>query len=95
MVVGLSQVRDALADIVLWDVLMPKTDGLEMLQRIKEMQPRCGMLMLAGVNSQHPAKKALNFATFDFIGKPFGVVELRQKVIRAFEQVAAKSTAHG
>jgi len=33
----------------------------------------------------------MDFGAFDFIGKPFDVVELRQKVKKALENLAQKS----
>jgi FixJ family two-component response regulator len=47
--------------------------------------------MLTGVNSQQLAEKAKDFGAFDFVGKPFDIVELRQKVARALERVAQRS----
>jgi FixJ family two-component response regulator len=47
--------------------------------------------MLTGVNSQQLAAKAMDSGAFDFIGKPFDVVDLRQKVSRASAQVAQRS----
>lgn len=84
--VAISQVETARPDVVLLDVLMPKADGIEVLRRIKEIHPGCAVIMLTGVNSQQLAAKAMEFGAFDFVGKPFDVVDLREKVARAVAQ---------
>ena len=89
MDVAIAQVRAAHPAVVLLDVLMPKADGIEVLRRIKEIHPGCAVIMLTGVNSQQLAAKAMDCGAFDFIGKPFDVVDLRQKVARALEHVGS------
>src|ERR1044072_9153626 len=90
---AVAQVRDARPDVVLLDVLMPKTDGIEVLRRIKEIHSDCAVIMLTGVNSQQLATKASDFGAFDFIGKPFVVIELRQKVARAIAHVKSQKSS--
>ena len=80
-------VLDSRPNVVLLDVLMPKTDGIEALRRIKEIEPACEVIMLTGVNSQQLSSKALNSGAFDFVAKPFDVVDLRQKVARALQKI--------
>ena len=92
--VALERVAEARPDLVLLDVIMPKSDGLVVLQRIKEIHPGCAVIILTGVNSQQLAAKALQNGAFDFIGKPFDVVDLRQKVARGIEYVTANNPPH-
>ena len=85
--VAMSKFEEALPSVVLLDVMMPKTDGFELLRRIKGIHPGCAVIMLTGVNSQQLAEKAKESGAFDFIGKPFDIVDLRQKVAGAFARV--------
>src|SRR5690349_22368571 len=55
---ALAQVQNARPDVVLLDVLMPKTDGIEVLRRIKEIHSDCAVIILTGINSQQVAAKA-------------------------------------
>jgi DNA-binding NtrC family response regulator len=62
-----------------------------MLQRIKEIHVGCEVIILTGVNSQQLAEKAKEFGACDFIGKPFDIIDLREKVARAFELVTKQA----
>src|SRR5438445_12497076 len=88
--VAIRQVQEEKPQVVLLDVLMPKTDGIEILRQIKRIHPTCEVIMLTGVNSQQLAAKAMDFGAFDFIAKPFDIVDLRQKVKKALENLAQK-----
>jgi DNA-binding NtrC family response regulator len=77
--IALERVAEARPDLVLLDLIMPKSDGLVVLQRIKEIHPGCAVM---------------ENGAFDFIGKPFDVVDLRQKVARGIEHVAANNPPH-
>jgi DNA-binding NtrC family response regulator len=88
---AMHQVQEEKPHVVLLDILLPKTDGIEILRQIKAIHPGCEVIMLTGVNSQQLAAKAMDFGAFDFIAKPFDVAELRQKVKKALENLAQKT----
>jgi DNA-binding NtrC family response regulator len=69
---------------------MPKTDGIQALKQIKAIHPGCEVIMLTGLNSQQLATTATEFGAFDFIGKPFDVMDLRQKVSKALRAVTQR-----
>jgi DNA-binding NtrC family response regulator len=87
---ALAKLEDARPEVVLLDLVMPKSDGLVVLERLKEIHPECPVIMLTGMNSKQLAAKALSCGAFDFVGKPFDVVDLRKKIARALEHSAAK-----
>jgi DNA-binding NtrC family response regulator len=89
--VALSKVEEARPDLVLLDMLMPRSDGIVTLRRMKEMHPEGAVIILTGVNSQQLAAQALESGASDFIGKPFDVIDLRRKVARALDAIAAKA----
>ncbi len=88
---ALPKIEQSRPSVVLLDVLMPKTDGLAALQQIKQIHPNCEVIMLTGINSQQLAAKAMELGACDFVGKPFDIVTLRQKVTRALEKLAQRS----
>jgi DNA-binding NtrC family response regulator len=88
----MHQVQEEKPHVVLLDILLPKTDGIEILRQIKAIHAGCEVIMLTGVNSQQLAAKAMDFGAFDFIGKPFDVAELRQKVKKALENLSQKNS---
>jgi len=87
---AIPKIEESRPQVVLLDVLMPKTDGLAALQQIKQIHPDCEVIMLTGVNSQQLADKAIELGASDFVGKPFDIVDLRQKVSRALERIAQR-----
>ena len=86
---ALPKVRTEKPNVVLLDVLLPKTDGIELLKQIKAIHPNCEVIMLTALNTRQLADKAMDFGAFDTVGKPFDVLDLRAKVKRALAKVSS------
>jgi DNA-binding NtrC family response regulator len=85
--VALPKIENERPHVVLLDVLLPRTDGIEALKQIKKIHPSCEVIMLTALNNRQIANTALNYGAFDFVGKPFDVVDLRAKVNRALVKI--------
>jgi putative nucleotidyltransferase with HDIG domain len=72
-------------DLVLSDIIMPGTDGLNLLEQICTDHPSLPVVMCSAVNDVHVATNAFRHGAIDYILKPFERVELQSVVIRAVE----------
>ena len=71
-------------DLLLLDIMMPKVDGLQLLQRVKA-DPRfkdLPVLMISSMPPEEATVRALGLGAADFISKPFRVRELLARVRR-------------
>src|SRR5210317_2298908 len=73
-------------DMVILDIMMPKMNGMEVLQRVKETHPDIDVIMITGLNEIDTAVKAMKLGAFDYLPKPFDPEELELVVNRAFER---------
>ena len=84
---GIRNAQKDCPEIILLDILMPGTDGIETLQQIKEAHPEGQVIMLTALNTAKTAFAAKESGAFDYVTKPFDVSELRLRVNRALEKV--------
>lgn len=70
-------------DIIISDLMMPGTDGMEFLRIIKERKIDVTVIIFTGYATAETARKALKMGAFDYIPKPFTPDELREVVANA------------
>ena len=69
-------VREDVPDLVLLDIWMPGMDGIQTLERIKQLFPEITVVMMSGHGTIETAVRATRLGAFDFIEKPFSLDKL-------------------
>ncbi|PSR54227.1 response regulator [Adhaeribacter arboris] len=68
--IGLEQLGKNKYDVVLCDIKMPKMDGLEVLQRAREVAPDVPFIMISAHGTIDTAVDATKKGAYDFLQKP-------------------------
>lgn len=67
---GLKKFKEKSYDIVLCDVKMPKMDGIEFLERAREINSETPIIIISGHGNIDTAVEAVKKGAFDYISKP-------------------------
>ncbi len=79
---------DPAFDIVIADLLMPGTDGLQVLEAAKRCNPEGVVIIMTGYASLDTAIQAIRGGAYDYIRKPFKLDEIEVIVKNACEKIA-------
>ena len=82
-------------DLVLLDVMMPGTDGLAALARIRESWPEVPVLMVSVVGKAGTIVQAMQLGAADYLTKPFEEAELDAALDRLGLHSAPRADAKG
>jgi DNA-binding NtrC family response regulator len=83
---ALLALREGAFDVVLLDIKMPGMDGMDLQERIHQIDPRIAVIMITAFASVETAVRALKQGAFDYVTKPVDPDELSHLVTRAMEQ---------
>ncbi|MBS1737780.1 MAG: sigma-54-dependent Fis family transcriptional regulator [Bacteroidetes bacterium] len=67
---GLRKFKEKPYDIVLCDIKMPRLDGIEFLERAKEINPETPIIIISGHGNIETAVEAVRKGAYDYISKP-------------------------
>ncbi len=68
---GINALKNQAFDIVVTDLRLPKIGGLEILEKAKEINPDCKVIVMTAYASVETAIKALKLGAYDYLIKPF------------------------
>ncbi|MBN1848208.1 MAG: sigma-54-dependent Fis family transcriptional regulator [Deltaproteobacteria bacterium] len=83
---GIEVFKDNAVDLILLDILLPDMNGIDLLERLKGMEPNVEIIMVSAVKEIPMAVKAMKLGAYDYITKPFVVEDIKNVVSRAIEK---------
>ena len=78
--------RQEMVDLVITDLLMPKMDGIELLEALKSLRPETEVIVISAQGTIEKAVQAMKLGAFDFIEKPINPRVISLVVERALEK---------
>ncbi len=88
---ALNRVSEEIPDLILLDMMMPGMDGLEVLEKLRDMPETAEtpVIFLTGVSDKQKIREALDKGTSYYIVKPFDHHDLMGKVSIALKDSGA------
>ncbi|MBA4536738.1 sigma-54-dependent Fis family transcriptional regulator [Bacillus aquiflavi] len=77
-------------DVAIYDIRLPKMDGISLLKETKMIQQETEVLMLTGHGTIETAIKAMKLGAFDYLTKPYNLSELEMTIAKASENKLLK-----
>ena len=82
---GLDLVAEHHPPLVLLDLVLPGVSGMELLDRILEMDPGIDVILVTGHYSTDSAVEAIRKGAYDYLTKPLPIERLRQRLVKWVE----------
>lgn len=74
-------------DLVLMDIKMPKVDGLEAAEKLKEKDPEIEIIILTAHSEFDYARKSIKIGVSDYLVKPYVEADFKEVVDNAIQKI--------
>jgi DNA-binding response OmpR family regulator len=81
---ALAVVREQKPHIVLLDIRLPKSSGVDVLKKIKAINKDIGVIMITAVLDTATAEKCIELGAYDYITKPISLEYLEECLLAKF-----------
>jgi two-component system response regulator AtoC len=87
---ALHHLREGIFDLILLDIILPDMNGLDVLEKIREIDSDPFVIMMTAYADVQSAVTAMKAGAYDYINKPFEIEELRLTIKKALENKELK-----
>jgi DNA-binding NtrC family response regulator len=84
-ITALSAIRAGSVNVVLCDIVMPQMDGIEVLEKLKEKDPKLVVIMMTAQSSLDRVLHSHKTGADHYIMKPFGnIADIEKKIVSLY-----------
>jgi len=80
---ALERIKENSPDLIIMDIKMPGRNGIDVLKEIKTIDPKSLVIMMTAYGTTETAIEAMKFGAFDYILKPFPILQMKELVEKA------------
>lgn len=82
--------KNQVYDVVLTDIRLPDSDGLEILKTVKEIAFATQVILMTGYTDIKTAVRAMKIGAYDYVGKPINPDEILHTIEQALKKTDEK-----
>ena len=91
---AISLAQNSRIDVAVLDIRMAGMSGIEVLERLKYVDPGIEVVMMTAFETTDTMRQALRLRACDYINKPFDIATLRAAVANAMQRRTLESEIH-
>ncbi len=88
---GIGLIKEGGVDVVITDLRLPDTDGLDVLKQCRRLSPETKVILITAHGSVDTAVEAMRAGAYDYIIKPFSMTELLLVIERVLKLKALET----
>ena len=81
--IALEALKDEHFDLLIADLRLPDTNGMEVIRQVKELEPKTEVIAITGYPTTAIAVEAMKLKVNDFLPKPFTEDQIKKAVSKA------------
>ena len=82
---AINKVKEVCPQLVMLDIVMPGISGMEVLKKIKKLNPKTGVIMITAVPDQGIITESIDLGAYDCIRKPMDLKHVENVVMIAIK----------
>lgn len=82
---GIMLAKKIKPDLIVMDIRMGQTNGLETLKELRQYNPRQLVIMMTAYGTSQTAIEAMKLGAYDYVLKPFDIPKLKEMIFEALD----------